>query len=116
MNERNGELFMRTKWKKYTSDSGNIYFISNKGKIRKNNSDKLKSKKVNKDGYNYVTFGTKQVLVHRLVAQLFCEGKDTIDEYGNTRDQVDHIDFQRKNNRSSNLRWDSEYNNSRRKK
>ncbi|MHC5248803.1 HNH endonuclease [Enterococcus sp. LJL90] len=107
---------MRTKWKKYISKTGTMYSVSNKGKIRKENDRDLKSKGENKKGYVYITMGSEKMFVHRLVAELFCKGKDTIDEYGEIRNQVDHIDFQRQNNRSSNLRWMSEYENSRRKK
>lgn len=57
---------------------------------------------INKDGYCKVKLNkdgkSKEFFVHRLVAQAFIENPDN-------KLEVNHIDFDRTNNRASNLEW-----------
>ena len=48
----------------------------------------------------------KQTRVHRLVAQTFL-GAPSVDRESNHRDQVNHLDCDKKNNKVSNLEWTS---------
>ena len=87
-----------------------LYSISNYGNVmslHKFNSKKRKngnyiSIKKNRNGYCFVSLfkdkKEKQVSLHRLVAKHFVDGyKDGL--------HVDHIDMNKENNISSNLRW-----------
>lgn len=63
-------------------------------------------------GYCYVALSAKgeeapkQIRVHRLVAQTFL-GVPSADRDSNDRDQVNHLDCQKQNNKVSNLEWTS---------
>ena len=63
-------------------------------------------------GYCYVALSAKdeeapkQIRVHRLVAQTFL-GAPSVDRESNDKDQVNHLDCDKKNNKVSNLEWTS---------
>lgn len=81
----------------------NLYQVSNLGNVKSLfRYKKILKKLVDKDGYLYVRIyknkKSKHCLIHRLVAQAFI--KKEMD-----KDQVNHIDFNKKNNVVSNLEW-----------
>ena len=98
-----------------------FYEVSNFGNIRSvdriiTRSDGIKQPKKgqimnlreNEDGYLVVHLSkdgfNKYYFVHRLVAESFIENKQNLEE-------VNHIDFNRKNNNAKNLEWVSHKNN-----
>ena len=86
-------------WKE-TYFNGLKYYISNYGNVETDNKEiKLRE---NKDGYFVFTAGKKKhrsvIKVHRAVAMLFVDGYQENFE-------VNHIDFNRQNNRADNLEW-----------
>ena len=98
------------------SNLGKIYYPSVQ-KIDDISEDKeiefiLKSYKFN----NYYTTMIKQnrMLVHRIIAEIFCSGKDEIDDKGDIRNTVDHIYRDKKNNNATGLEWVSQAENNRR--
>lgn len=75
---------------------GGTSYRTDRGRIMKDHS-------VGIGGYRYVSLRNdgkkrKNFFVHRLVADAFCERRSGC-EY------VDHIDYDRRNNRADNLRW-----------
>ena len=78
------------------------YSISSTGIVTNITVDKILIGTVDPDGYRrlmlYNTTGTKNFLVHRLVALAFIEPVDG-------KDTVDHINRDRLDNRLENLRW-----------
>ena len=89
---------MNEVWKEIGENSN--YFISNLGKIKRNN----KILKLNKNarGYLYCNISTNgkvtKVKIHRLVAITFVDNL-------NNKDTVNHIDGNKLNNCSGNLEW-----------
>ena len=85
----------------------NKYYVSNYGNIKNSNGIVLKPYKIN-SGYLCIKLSknnaTKAFLIHRLVAEHFVENT-------NDKPNVDHIDENRLNNHSSNLRWVTQYEN-----
>lgn len=86
-------------WKDITNYE-NLYQVSRTGKVRNNKGNIVKP--FDNKGYERVQLykdgDTKNFLVHRLVAETFLpivEG----------REQVNHIDLNRKNNHIDNLEW-----------
>lgn len=91
-------------------DLNNVY-ISNLGNHKRGINGKESQNKSSDNGYVYIMIDGKKKLVHRLVAELFCE-KSNIE-----KNIVDHINGLRDDNRSENLRWvDFSENNSNRRK
>ena len=84
-----------------------LYQVSNSGKVkslnfhRENRECELKSK-VTKDGYYETALSKngkyKYIRTHRLVAMAFCENP-------NNKNEVNHIDGNKLNNRADNLEW-----------
>lgn len=72
------------------------FFISNFGRFR--HKKKLMKQSLNSNGYLTVNIGRKRCTVHRLVALAFIPNP-------NNYPVVDHIDGNKKNNNSLNLRW-----------
>ena len=89
---------MNEVWKEIWENSN--YFISNLGKIKRNN----KILKLNKNarGYLYCNISTNgkvtKVKIHRLVAITFVDNL-------NNKDTVNHIDGNKLNNHYTNLEW-----------
>lgn len=76
---------------------GSGYEVSNHGRIR-NQRGRILGGSLHKDGYIFVTIHGRQIPLHRLIAQEFCDGK--------TDDScVNHIDGNKQNNFASNLEW-----------
>lgn len=104
LNNYNGEI-----WKSFVDG----YEVSNMGRVKsvervikrcdgitKTISGKILRPNVGTNGYLYVQIGREHgtVYIHRLVAKLFClcDSQDF---------EVDHINKDKRDNRSSNLRW-----------
>lgn len=100
------------KWKPIPHDLiGKKYLVSNLGRVMSKNhritkSDRVISQHFNKNrGYYYVSCQVdglrKNFIVHRIVAKAFIPNPKNYE-------CVDHKDFDRKNNKVSNLRWCSQ--------
>lgn len=80
------------------------YYISKEGKVYSQPYKKFLKFQDNNDGYPHVQLthkGTKRdYLVHRLVAELFVDNPDS-----KLKNQVNHIDGNRKNFHYNNLEW-----------
>lgn len=83
-------------YKNYYGDIHGDVYSKKSGEIKK-----LK-KRLNKHGYEYVALRvnkkTKSVLVHRFICSLFKENKSN-------KEQVNHIDGNKRNNHINNLEW-----------
>ena len=77
---------------------GKIYKISEFGKVYRDG--KLLNQNTNADGYLVVTIGNRAIGVHRFVAMAFVENENP-----SIKVEVNHIDFNRKNNMPNNLEW-----------
>lgn len=97
-------------WREIPNTNG-FYLASNFGRIKSlKRRQAILTQKINKDGYAQSNITINGVggyhNVHRLVASAFLEGP-------NGDKEVDHIDGDRLNNRTSNLRWVSHIENMR---
>lgn len=101
-------------WKEIRGYEG-LYKVSNLGRVKSDNSvvmrsngapqtfsEKIIAQRDNSNGYYRVTLwkdGKQEYrFVHRLVAEAFVQNVDN-------KPVVDHIDFDRHNNKAENLRW-----------
>ncbi len=89
----------RVIWKTIPGMSG-IYEVSNFGEIRNKITKKLLHISCNSKGYAIVNMQKKLYKVHRIVAETFVKKPKTDKTL-----QIDHIDRNRMNNNSKNLRW-----------
>lgn len=87
---------MKVIWKTVRKDGGNIYQVSNLGKVRCIFFPKIQ--KWGRKGYERIHYGGSQILVHRLVAEAFLPNEKRLKI-------VNHIDHNRLNNEVSNLEW-----------
>lgn len=72
--------------------------VSNLGNVLKN---EVKAKiNTNHDGYKVVSINNRNIGVHRLVALAFISNEEPL-----IKKEVNHIDFDRTNNRVENLEW-----------
>ena len=78
------------------------YQVSNLGSVKNSKTGRLLKQQDNGRGYKFVSFRVrdkpKRFYVHRLVANAFCKKPSG-------KNQVDHINCIRDDNRSENLRW-----------
>lgn len=75
------------------------YEVSDRGRVRRADSGRVLAAATNSQGYRKLHLGRGcQVYVHQLVAEAFLGARPR----GHV---VDHIDFDRTNNRPANLRW-----------
>ena len=81
-------------WKLFTPS----YSVSNFGRIRNDETNRILSGSLHKDGYIFVTVDGKQVPLHRLIALVFCDGF----EKGKV---INHKDGNKQNNFADNLEW-----------
>ena len=81
-------------WKLFTP----FYSVSNFGRIRNDETNRILSGSLHKDGYIFVTVDGKQVPLHRLIALVFCDGF----EKGKV---INHKDGNKQNNFADNLEW-----------
>ena len=94
------EAIVNEQWR---STSGYIdYQVSNLGRVRNANTGKILKGTVSNHGYKVINLrgdlGAKTFCIHRLVAQEFVSNPDD-------KSYVDHVDRDKGNNMSSNLRW-----------
>ena len=94
-------------------DYEDTYQISNFGNVRNKNTGRILKNCVSKrDNYNYISLCKegirKDLKIHRLVAINFIENI-------NKKEFVDHIDNNKQNNMTTNLRWATRQENNRNK-
>ena len=91
------------------SDSGRVKSLErpvfNKdGTFQRTKKETIKTPKITSDGYYNITLSVngvdKTFPIHRLVAEAFIQKPDTDEPL-----EVNHIDYDRKNNRKENLEW-----------
>lgn len=75
-----------------------FYSVSNFGRIRNDETNRILSGSLHKDGYIFVTIDGTQIPLHRLIALVFCDGF----EEGKV---INHKDGNRQNNFADNLEW-----------
>ena len=92
---------MNEEWKPIAGLEG-LYEVSNLGRVKSIRSNKIMTPRMLRIGYARVTLplktGRRDCYIHRLVAEAFCfkpEGCNV----------VNHIDFDKRNNKASNLEW-----------
>jgi hypothetical protein len=77
----------------------NVFQVSNLGKVYKNGEELRQNE--NHDGYLVSYVGNNRSMgIHRLVAMAFVPNDDP-----ESKNEVNHIDFNRKNNVATNLEW-----------
>ena len=104
-------IYMRPKneiWKNIIIDGKKTnYKISNLGQVKNKFTGQILRYNINHNGYGRVKINEKYYFVHRLVMDAFTERFDD-------KNQVDHIDGNKLNNRLDNLEWVNQSENMRR--
>lgn len=105
------EELMNEKWRDIAGYDG-VYQVSDLGRVRSLKFGKVRMLRARKSGGEYLKVclckdgKINQLSVHRLVAQAFIPNDDE------TKNEVNHIDECKQNNRVSNIEWcDRSYNN-----
>lgn len=83
----------------YDNEVYENYLINKNGDIYSIKNKRLLKKTCNPNGYIYYNLNNKSILAHRIVAFTFIENTDK------SKDQVNHIDGDKTNNRVENLEW-----------
>lgn len=81
-----------------TQDLDKKYYISNLGRFKNSYGIILDDYKINENGYKRVYILNKTYAIHRLVAYMFIENSEN-------KEQVNHIDGNKLNNKVENLSW-----------
>lgn len=87
------------------------YQISNLGNVRNIKTHRIMQPLYSKDGYQFIMLckdgKTKNFRINRLVAEAFIPIPQTYLDKGFTKEtlDIDHVDFDRTNNFSTNLQW-----------
>lgn len=88
-------------WKDVVGYEG-IYQVSNLGRVKGLQSGKILRPQKRQHGYLsvwlYADGGKRQVSIHRIVAEVFCERRDGANE-------VNHLNEDKQDNRAENLAW-----------
>lgn len=89
-------------WKDVKGYEG-LYQVSNHGRVKSLNYNHTKKEKVlvplkHQNGYLFVNINGKQQSIHRLIAKTFIPNQKN-------KNQVNHIDGNKENNRIDNLEW-----------
>lgn len=87
-------------WKKIQDEP--MYSVSSKGSIKNNQTDHIKSLRLDKDGYQRVTLypSGKTYKVHSLVMKNFTPKSKW-------KEQINHKDLNKQNNELTNLEWNT---------
>ena len=95
---------MFEEWKEI-EDSNGLYFVSTLGRIKsfnRYNYGIILKQRLDKDGYLRVNMSFKEKKVNRAVHRLVAEAFIPKPLFCN---EVNHLDFDRKNNKVNNLEW-----------
>lgn len=94
------ELIMEPRWKPI--EDYPWYEVSDRGDVRNSRTNKILGRRLDKDGYRQVQLYNNGAAlnhkVHRLVAEAFIPKDDR-------RDQVNHLNGDKEDNRAENLQW-----------
>lgn len=91
----------KEKWKTIKINGENTkYKISNIGRIKNNNTNKILKPTLDSNGYKRIKLLGHTKRVSRLVAEAFLEKPDNVN-----KNQINHIDGNKKNNSVYNLEW-----------
>ena len=94
-------------WKPIEETNGD-YLVSNLGKVKNNKTGKTLAPRPTKTGYLRVRLpvdnGRKDIYIHRIVANAFCERPEGCDI-------INHLDNNNQNNAADNLEWTTQFGN-----